>query len=322
MILHTQKLVFMKRTFILFMLAIMPAFAFAQGCITIFSEDGDKFFLVLNGIKQNSVAQTNVRVDGLDNEYYNAKIVFEDGTKQPITKNVPTKDAGTSQFAEMTYKIKRTKEGQMKLRFYSATPIPVNYNPPPDMYYSHYTTVEQPAVTQVTQTTTVTQGGNGMNMSVGAGGVNMNVNVNDPSNGGGLNMNVNVGGVTNTQVTHTTTTTTTTTSGSTTPASQPARSGCSYPMDSRSFGTALKTIKDASFEETKLSTAKSIISGNCLNTSQVIEICKAFSFEESKLDFAKAAYSRTTDRNNYFNVNNVFSFDASKTELNEFISQQ
>jgi len=54
----------------------------------------------------------------------------------------------------------------------------------------------------------------------------------------------------------------------------------------------------------------------------VMKICNLFSFEESKLTFAKHAYSRTTDKKNYFKVNDVFSFDSSKEELNNFISNE
>ena len=69
-----------------------------------------------------------------------------------------------------------------------------------------------------------------------------------------------------------------------------------------------------------MSTAKSILSSNCVNTDQVMQICKLFSFEQSKLDFAKHAYNKTVDKGNYFKVGEIFTFDASKTELNNFIS--
>jgi hypothetical protein len=36
------------------------------GHLTVFSEDGDKFFLVLNGERQNNIAQTNIRVEDLN----------------------------------------------------------------------------------------------------------------------------------------------------------------------------------------------------------------------------------------------------------------
>jgi hypothetical protein len=91
-------------------------------------------------------------------------------------------------------------------------------------------------------------------------------------------------------------------------------------MDANTFRSALETVKKASFEETKLSTAKTVLSSNCMSTDQITQICKQFSFEESKLDFAKFAHARCTDPGNYFKIGNIFSFDASRTELNEFIS--
>ena len=307
--------------------AAIPFLSFAQGCITIFSEDGDRFYLVLNGVKQNAAAQTNVRVDGLGNDYYSAKILFEDATKPEISKSIPVKDAATGQFADMTYKIKKTNKGELKIRYFSATPIAPNYTPPPDMYVVHY---GQPAgaVTQTTQTTTVVSGEPaGANVNVNGGGVNMSINVNDPtSGGGGVNMSLNVNdGSGNAAVRQTTTTTTTSYSSTSTTGGNyndaaPAKAGCNYPMDMSSFTAAKKTIKETGFEETKLSTAKSILTSNCVSTDQVMEICKLFGFEASKLDFAKFAYAKTTDKGNYFKVNNVFSFDASKTELNEYIS--
>lgn len=304
--------------------ALFPLLSFGQGCITIFSEDGDRFYLVLNAVKQNPTPQTNVRVDGLTADYYNAKIIFEDASKGEISKNLPVKDAGTGQFAEVTYKIKKTKDGDLKIRYFSATPVPVTYTPPPDVYYVHF---GQPAPVSntVTQTTVTTTTANPAN--TGSGGISIGVN----AGGAGLNMNVNVNDPNaNTTVTQTSTTTTRTTSSSTTTemgmgfdggGTQPAAAaGCQYPMDWNSFKSAKETVSNASFEETKLSTAKTICSANCLSTDQIVQICKLFGFEASKLDFAKFAYGKTTDRGNYFKVGNVFDYDASRTELNNYIS--
>ena len=44
-----------------------------------------------------------------------------------------------------------------------------------------------------------------------------------------------------------------------------------------------------------------------------------FSFEDSKLDFAKYAYERTYDIDNYYKVNDAFTFESSVDELNEYI---
>jgi hypothetical protein len=298
----------------IFFIAFMPFLSLAQGSsLTIFSEDGDKFILFLNGTQQNNTSQTNLRLDGLTQPYYKARIVFDDKAKAPIDKNVPVNDPATNANADVVYKIKN-KDGDMKLRYFSAQPVQQNYAPPADVHVVHYGQPDQ--VTTTTQTTVTTTGANQGNGSVSfgmnGGGVNINVNVPDP----GLN-----GGVT--QTTTTTTRSTSSSSSSTDNGSysqQAAPPACQYPMDWSSFKSAKETVEKASFEDTKLSTAKAILSGNCVSTDQVCQLCKIFGFEETKLQFAKFAYPKTTDQGNYFKVGNVFSFDASKTDLNNFIS--
>ncbi len=318
------------RFLLITLLALCPFTNFAQSSLTIFSEDGYRFYLILNGQKQNNVAMTNVRIDGLAQPQYAVKILFEDPSKPEISKNIPVVDPGTNDFADVTYKIKTNKDGELKMRYFSATPVVPNYVPPADVYVMHYgqpapppppgmggTTVTQTTVTQTTGTT----GMGGANISVGGGmgGVNMNINISDPVLGGGT-----------TTTTRTTTTTTSTDMGYSNgagyhdnppPPPPPSRgNNCRFAMDASSFRSAKETVTKASFDETKLSTAKTILTSNCMSTDQVIAICNLFSFEASKLDFAKYAYERCTDRGNYFKVGNIFSFDASRTELNEYIS--
>ena len=78
-------------------------------------------------------------------------------------------------------------------------------------------------------------------------------------------------------------------------------------------------ISNESFDDTKLALAKQIISSNPMTVNQIVNICKLFSFESKKLEFAKFAYSYCTDRNKYYLLNEVFTYDSSKRELNEFI---
>lgn len=300
------------KLFLLLCTAIIPLFSFAQGAsLTIFSEDGDKFTLFLNGAQQNNVGQTNLRLDGLTQPYYKARIVFEDRSKGQIEKNIPVNDPATNAPADVVYRIKN-KDGEMKLRYFSAQPVQPNYTPPADVYVVHYGQPDRgTTVTQTTVTTTTNTGGGSVGITPvgGNGGVNMNISINDPNS-------------TVTRTTQTTTTTTTTGFGgdAANNNTQPAGTACQYPMDWNNFKAAKETVKNASFDDTKLSTAKSILSSNCMSTDQVIQICQLFGFEESKLNFAKFAYSKTTDPGNYFKVGNIFSFDASKTDLNNFIS--
>ena len=96
---------------------------------------------------------------------------------------------------------------------------------------------------------------------------------------------------------------------------------CSSPMQAGAFEKALNSIKDISFEESKLTQAKTIARNNCFSTDQIKGIMDVFGFEESKLTFAKFAYNRCTEKGSYYLLNEAFSFTASKDELNKYISE-
>lgn len=56
--------------------------------LTIFSEDGEAFYLFLNSIRQNEEPVVNIAVDYLTNDYYDAKIVFANESINQIEKNI------------------------------------------------------------------------------------------------------------------------------------------------------------------------------------------------------------------------------------------
>ena len=78
-------------------------------------------------------------------------------------------------------------------------------------------------------------------------------------------------------------------------------------------------LADESFDSSRLKLAKQIIMSNPMSVNQIMDICKLFSFESNKLDFAKFAYRHCTDKNRYFMLNEVFSFESSKRELHDYI---
>lgn len=281
--------------------------------LTIFSEDGSKFFLFLNGEQQNNIAQTNLRVEDLPQAYYSAKIIFEDKVTPEISKNYLGLTDANGVMQDVTYKIKRDKNnGKMSLKYFSMVPVQQNYIPPTNVYVQHYGTPVQVAptpttATTVTQTTTTTSGTGNTAANVSMGGINMNININDPMYTG---------------TSQTTTTTTTSSSINTnTTSAIPVTTGCTEMMPA-DFTAALATIKKQGFDDTRLSTAKQIAGSNCLNATQISSICKEFGFEETKLDFAKFAYDHCSEKKNYFKVNNVFNFSSSTDELNEYIQNR
>ncbi len=90
-------------------------------------------------------------------------------------------------------------------------------------------------------------------------------------------------------------------------------------MNPYSYDEAVRMISDETFDDSKLTIAKQIVSSNPMSANQIANICKLFSFESNKLEFAKYAYSYCVDKNNYFLLNGVFTYDSSKRELNDYI---
>lgn len=297
-----------------FLFSFICQFAFAQqpqGALTIFSEDGDKFYLILNGQRQNNAPQTNVRVDGLTMPNYNVKVIFENPALKEINKNYLMIADVNNVMMDVVYKIKKDGNGNPKIPAMPTSFVPYQqtYQPAPETHVVHY---GQPDVVQQTTVTTTTTT------------PNTTVNMNLP----GVSVTVTDPNMSTTQTTTTRTTTTTTTTGD--PAyTQEVRHeehhrGCreAWPMNAGDFASALNTIKGQGFDETKLSTAKQIAGSNCLSANQIADICKTFGFEETKLDFAKFAYKRCTEPNNYFKINNVFGFSSSVEDLNSYIQQE
>lgn len=93
-----------------------------------------------------------------------------------------------------------------------------------------------------------------------------------------------------------------------------------YAMNPKDYQAAYDMIEGESFDSSKLSLAKQVIAVNPMSSSQILGICKLFSFESNKLEFAKYAYEFCVDRNKYFLLNEAFTYESSKRELNEFIN--
>ncbi len=274
--------------------------------LTIFSEDGHKFFLILNGERQNDVAQTNIRLEELPQPYYNCKIIFEDQSLKEISKNMLMLTDADGNPQDVTYKIKKDKNGKQLLRFFSFVPAQQNMVRPSNCTVYRYGNpgiiISGPGFNPMGNT-----GNGGVGIQLNGGGVNMNVQVDNNSNNyqNRNNTNQRRQDISNHYYDN----------------NANMGQGCmnAYAMNSRDFEEVRNTLKNEGFDETRLDLAKQIASTNCLNTMQISTICKLFSFEGSKLEFAKYAYDHCTEPRNYFKVNNVFSFSSSKTELNNYI---
>ncbi len=98
--------------------------------------------------------------------------------------------------------------------------------------------------------------------------------------------------------------------------------GCPVPMSPEGFREAKTSVDEKTFEDSKLTMAKQIISMNCLLSRQVKELMLLLTFESSRLDLAKFAFNHTYDLGNYYLVNDAFTFESSIKELDDFIHER
>lgn len=336
----------MKKIFLSAMMLLMLALtATAQtGNVVLYTENGERFYAIMNGERMNNDPVTNLKVTDLNQPQYGLKIIFENKSLGEMNKNLYI-----SLGEEAVYAIRLDKKGGYKLAIRSSVPVAQAAPPAPQQQVVIWgapapapvvtsTTVAPvgttTTVTEQTTTTTTTGTGTGMNTNVNTG-TGENVSMNVTTDGFGLNISVNgtgmptttTGGTVTSGTMTTTTTTTTTTTGGTggTVVTQPvvvaqpvAVAPCTQMM-STDFDRAKTSIKSKSFEDSKMTLAKQITSKNCLSAAQVRDIMQLFDFEATKLEYAKYAYDYCWEKNNYYQVNDAFEFESSIEELDAYI---
>jgi len=330
---------------------LLSTLAVAQNSnMVFFSQEGEAFWVVLNGLKQNENPETNVKIAGLTPTSYKAKIIFKDNTLGEVTKNIYL-DPGY----EMTFNIRKKKESAVGNKFKSVgktiskdlnmkepenkkvelyvmrlqSKNPLAAPPPPVQQQTvvKYTPAPPPTTQTVVvqeQTTTTISGDPhhsenvSVGMNVGAPGLSVNVDIHDGHGHGH--------GHSHQEVT-TSTTTVIHTEGTTTNAAyvMPGYNGpigCPHPMSDGDFAGVRNSISSKDFEDSKKTMAKQVIASNCLLSSQVRDVMNLFDFEDTKLDIAKYAYGYTYDLGNYYKVNDAFDFEMSIDELNTYINSR
>jgi hypothetical protein len=287
-----------------------------------FTENGEKFNLILNGVLQNENPETNVKLTGLNAPGYKARVIFADKALGYVDYNLNFVEMG----AEVTYIVKKNSKGAYIVRYVSEVPLAQAAPPAPNQTIVVYGTPPATATSTTTTRETTTTTTNPDN-------VNINMGVNVDGQGGGVNMSISGmdSHVQSSSTTTTTTTHTTTIHEDPAPTQPPAvvyvegyngRIGCPVPMSRGDFESFKGSLASKSFEDSKMTMAKQVLNNNCLTSAQVREVMALFSFEATKLDFAKYAYGHTYDLGNYFKVNDAFGYESSIEELNEYINNQ
>lgn len=97
----------MKRILLSSIAVVFIAFnSMAQtSSLTFFTPEGEKFWVVLNGLRQNVDAQTNVKLEPFASGVYKAKIIFQDTALGETSQSVNLMD-----HTAMTYQIKKKEQ--------------------------------------------------------------------------------------------------------------------------------------------------------------------------------------------------------------------
>jgi len=344
-----KKLIITPLLLFIFSTAIMAQ----SSKISVFSEDGEKFWVVINGIRQNDKPQTNVKVEGLDQPNYKVKVIFEDDKIKAVDKSVMTRDVDDKP-TYCTYSLRKNKKGEMLLKMNSYQPLEEDNNmkKPEDQAVVTYRTDEKVSNevsaggANVKVGIRVEEGEHtdfqpeGMSTEIKTSGNSDGANISIQTQGGadgmqGLNVDFKVvdfkdaaSGTSTTTTTKTTTTKTTTTktggqvqnTASNSSQENTATKGCRGPVAAADFGSMKASLAKQTFEETRLKVSKDIIKRNCFSTSQVKELMELFTFEKNKLEIAKYSYNFCTDQANYYQLNDAFTFSSSVDELTEFLN--
>ena len=144
----------MRNFFTLAALLILSINIYAQNSNAIFfTENGERFQVVLNGVIQNTDPATNIKLTDLMAPNYKMKILFENKALGEIDKNL-----FLEAYSENTFNIKRKTNGEWVVRILSITPLaqlpPTPQNIPNQNVVIYHSNPYPPATTTTTTTTT------------------------------------------------------------------------------------------------------------------------------------------------------------------------
>lgn len=120
----------MKKIVLLSLIALFSFQAQAQikSSLTIFSRDGEKFWIVRNGIKQNNVPTTSVTMEGITDRSFKIKVLIDDDKLTTVDQNIYTIDVD-EKVCDLTYELRKNSKKKYSLRLISFDPTKSSTQP-------------------------------------------------------------------------------------------------------------------------------------------------------------------------------------------------
>ncbi|HXA03119.1 MAG TPA: DUF4476 domain-containing protein [Cytophagaceae bacterium] len=303
----------MKKIFLLLLLSLMMQFegscqAPVINNLVVFSNDGEKFTLILNGEKQNQYPDSRIKVADLTLKVYKVTLIFEN--KKLKTHNTTLTFFSTNEECVFTL----NKHGNKHTMDYvTATAInqPAKQNTTATNTNTTTTATNTSTKTNTTTNSSINNNGSediAIKTSLGTfdvgsngikiGGKGVNLNLNEKTKTASSSVNV---------------------LGNTISMNKSFKIGCKSPMSGLDFDESKKTVVSQTTDSTRMIAAEKVINANCMLTAQVKEIMQLFTTDLTKLHFAKKAYSHTSDLSNYGQLDDTFTSEEGKKDLHNFI---
>lgn len=282
-----QQLFFlMKKTTLIILLIYISKFIISQNSnnIVIFTDEILPFYVLINGVKQNKEANTNVKITGLKKPNVSISILFKENIPE-IKKTVWYESMGK----ELTLKIVSTKKGY-RLRYFGEVDAENSIENKDQTIITYNTNKNTSVKENKTHDTKISSKYNTDNI-VSDTINNYQTNINNDS----ISDTVYVKGYR-------------------------GNIGCSIPENNIIY--IKNSIKNEVFSDRKMNFAKKTLKNKCLTTNQIKEIMNLFTYEDKKLEFAKYIYSKTYDIDNFYLLNNLFNLKSTKDNLNEFLNSK
>ncbi len=292
-----------------------------------YTDNGDKFTLYLNNVKQNATAATNVKAENISGKSISVRVVFERSGVPTFSRTMSV----SSNDKEIKVQLVKGRENVYTMKTVSTT----------DRHHS----------SSNNNSTTVVKGSNGSNETKdnghgGNGGHGNNNGGHGNNNGGHGNNNgghgnnghgngghgnggygnnnhgnggygnggygnggYGNGGYGNNGYWN----------NGYGPTDNPR---CHFPMQQNDFNSLRSQVRARYFDSSRMTVAKQACRYNCMTSDQIRDLCKEFAYESNRLDFAKYAFEYCYDRYRYYIVGQAFTYSSSVDQLNRYITNQ
>jgi len=307
----------MRFSFLLLSTALIPLLAQGQGAFEIFSEMGEDFTVYLNQKQINAAPSARVTASHVEAGFYHIRVDFTDPSLPDFAKN----NMSVENMVRSVFIVKMNRKGIYTMRFNGSFPIDpdvaeeqvASAHPTPAVVNAHTQGIDMqhPAFRQNTNAENVQ-----VNMSLGNAFQSLEAAAKSTETSMGTtdaNISMDV------SITESSRTLASPRGWDTPPDNQPVVHEISRPMSLSDFSDYLQAIRQKSFEDSKLSTAKAPLRTQHLTSEQITQVMQAFTFEDTRIEFAIAAYHRCVDPGNYYKTHSALEFELSIQEIEEAI---